>query len=113
MDRDSYLTGENAAYLEELLQELHDDPDAVDSATRLALEPLNGTLAQGPTIAPRSIFHARGAAPDGAGAVPTDLASAERQAKVARFINGYRVHGHWAADVDPLDTKEIAKHPEL
>ncbi|MES2641690.1 MAG: 2-oxoglutarate dehydrogenase E1 component [Myxococcota bacterium] len=114
MDRDSYLTGENAAYLEELLQELHDDPEAIDPATRTALEPLNGTLPQGPTIAPRSIFRARG---NGAGAItgapPTDLASAERQAKVARLINGYRVHGHWAADIDPLDTKEIARHPEL
>jgi 2-oxoglutarate dehydrogenase E1 component len=54
----------------------------------------------------RSIFH-----PRAAGA--TDLASAERQAKVARLINGYRVHGHWAADIDPLETKEIARHPEL
>ncbi len=109
MDRDSFLTGENAAYLEELLLELQEDPAAVDAATREALEPLNGLLPQGPTVPPRSIFRGRGA-----GVAPsTDLASAERQAKVARLINGYRVHGHWAADVDPLDTKEIAKHPEL
>ncbi len=86
MERDDHLTGDNAAYLEELL--------------------LNGEAPAGPSFAARSIFHARG------GTTP-DLAAAERQAKVARLINAYRVHGHWAADIDPLDTKEISKHPEL
>ncbi|MFZ5482414.1 MAG: 2-oxoglutarate dehydrogenase E1 component [Myxococcota bacterium] len=87
MDQDSHLSGENAAYLEELL--------------------LNGEAPAGPSFVAPSIFHPRG------GAAAADLAAAERQAKVARLINAYRVHGHWAADVDPLDTKEIARHPEL
>jgi 2-oxoglutarate dehydrogenase E1 component len=85
MDVDSHLTGENAAYLEDLL--------------------LAGQV-PGPRRPPRSIFHSK----DGGA---TDLAAAERQAKVARLINAYRVHGHWAADIDPLDAKEIAHHPEL
>jgi 2-oxoglutarate dehydrogenase E1 component len=86
VERDSHLTGENAAYLEALL--------------------LDGEAAPAPSRPARSIFNARGTA-------TPDLAAAERQAKVARLINAYRVHGHWAADIDPLDTKEISQHPEL
>ena len=48
MDRDSYLTGENAAYLEELLLDLQEDPASVDAATRAALTPLDGHAPQGP-----------------------------------------------------------------
>jgi 2-oxoglutarate dehydrogenase E1 component len=83
MEPESHLFGENAAYLEDL------EHVAAQPAPRPA----------------RSIFHAP--------AAPSDFSAAERQARVARLINGYRVHGHWAADVDPLDTKEIARHPEL
>ncbi len=88
MDPESHLSGENAAYLEELM--------------------LDGAAPPAPSPHTRSIFHSVVAVP-----VAPDMAAADRQAKVARLINAYRVHGHWAADVDPLDTKEIARHPEL
>ena len=113
MANETLLSGENAAYLEDLYARYRRDPSSVDAATRAMLEGMNGASPAGPTVAPRSIFHG---APTRAGApvaTAADLRAADRQAKVARLINGYRVHGHWAADIDPLDSREIARHPEL
>ena len=112
MANDTLLSGENAAYLEELQTRFAQDPASVDAATRALLEELGGPAPLGPTVAPRSIFHARGGARAGGNAA-ADLRAADRQAKVARLINAYRVHGHWAADIDPLDVRNGTKHPEL
>jgi len=85
MDPNSYLSGENAAYLEGL----EGGPAA-------------------PAWTPPSIFHGSGAP------AVVDFSQAERQAKVARLINAYRVHGHLAAQIDPLGTSGvIGDYPEL
>ncbi len=91
---DTHLTGENAAYLEALVA--------------------NGHGVAGPTVTPRSIFASR---PTAGG----DPAATERQGKVVRLINAYRVQGHWAATIDPLgfggregvSGKLPVAHPEL
>ena len=36
-----------------------------------------------------------------------------KQARVLELINAYRVRGHLIADIDPLRTRQIARHPEL
>ncbi len=41
------------------------------------------------------------------------LAGREKQARVLRFIDNYRVRGHLIADVDPLATAPPQTHPEL
>ncbi|MEN9786667.1 MAG: hypothetical protein RLZZ299_1931 [Pseudomonadota bacterium] len=112
MANDTLLSGENAAYLEDLLARFQADPASVDAASRALLAGMDGVAPTGPTRPPRSIFHATvsGGAATSEG---SDLRAAERQAKVARLINAYRVHGHWAAHIDPLDGRQIAKHPEL
>ncbi len=92
---ESHLTGENAAYLEALIANGHGVP--------------------GPTVPPSSIFR-----PLQAASAP-DAAAAERQGKVVRLINAYRVQGHWAATIDPLGVggregvsgKLPVAHPEL
>jgi 2-oxoglutarate dehydrogenase E1 component len=106
---DTLLTGENAAYLEELYLRFRDDPAGVDPASRRLFEGLNGTIPRGPTSVVRSIFG--GAGP--AGAAPTDFEAADRQAKVARLINAYRVRGHEGAHIDPLGLESQQQHPEL
>ena len=53
--------------------------------------------------------------------VAADSSAAERQGKVVRLINAYRVQGHWAAKIDPLgfggregvSGKHPLAHPEL
>lgn len=92
---DTHLTGENAAYL----------------------EALGGGPPPGPVALPASIFRP----PRSAVAGTADVAAVERQGKVVRLINAYRVQGHWAASIDPLgfggregvSGKLPAAHPEL
>ncbi len=74
---DTHLTGENAAYLEALVS--------------------GGQEVPGPRSPAASIFRPVSAA----GAI-ADSAAVERQGKVVRLINAYRVQGHWAASIDPL-----------
>ncbi len=106
---DTLLTGENAAYLEELYLRFREDPSGVDEASRRLFGDLNGAPPRGPTGAPRGLF-----ATDRSTAAPsTDFAAADRQAKVSRLINAYRVRGHEGAHIDPLAMTNIAPHPEL
>ena len=94
---ESHLTGENAAYLEALAA--------------------NGRGVPGPTLPAASLFSAVAAASAGS----VDVAAIDRQGKVVRLINAYRVQGHWAAMIDPLGVggreaisgKLPTVHPEL
>ena len=106
---DTLFTGENAAYLEELYLRFRDDPASVDPASRRLFEGFNGAAPRGPTVPARSLF-AGGA---GAAAGPSDFAATDRQAKVARLINAYRVRGHEGARIDPLGLENAHDHPEL
>ena len=108
MDTDLRLDADNAAYLEELYARFRADPASVDVATRALFQGMGGGLALGPTVPPRSIFSA-GPAPGSA----ADHESVDRQAKVARLINSYRVRGHDAAQMDPLGLEAGKPHPEL
>jgi 2-oxoglutarate dehydrogenase E1 component len=109
MATDTLLTGENAAYLEELYLRFQDDPAGIDPASRRLFEGMNGAAPRGPSLRPRSIFAAGGEpAP-----APTDFDAADRQAKVARLINAYRVRGHEGAHIDPLGLANPNQHPEL
>ncbi len=102
-----FLTGENAAWLEELYARYRNDPASVDAATRAQLEQVNGANPVFPSPVRRSIFNA-------ASAATADFTQADRQARVARLINAYRVHGHLAAQVDPLGSSGvISSYPEL
>lgn len=104
-DSDSLLSGENAAYLEDLHAQYLQSPNTLDASSRALLQNYDGQAVQSPRISPRSLF----AAVSGT----ADTAAIDRQAKVARLINAYRVHGHYYADVDPLDSKAQRPHPEL
>jgi 2-oxoglutarate decarboxylase len=44
---------------------------------------------------------------------PDSPAAREKQARVLRFIDNYRVRGHLIADIDPLATVPPPTHPEL
>ncbi|MSQ04238.1 MAG: 2-oxoglutarate dehydrogenase E1 component [Myxococcales bacterium] len=108
MSHDPLQNAENAAYLEALYLQFTDDPASVDPASRQAFEALGGAAPRGPTVVPRSLF-AGGHAPP----LPANHDSVDRQAKVARFINAYRVRGHEGAQTDPLGLEADRKHPEL
>jgi 2-oxoglutarate dehydrogenase E1 component len=47
------------------------------------------------------------------GAVDSEDTALERQARVLRLVNMYRVRGHLLANIDPLRTTKVLSHPEL
>lgn len=109
MANDTLLTGENAAYLEALYLQFCEDPASIDPASRRIFEGMDGEPPRAPSVSTRSLFDPSPAA----ATAPPDLVSADRQAKVARTINAYRVRGHDAAIVDPLGLEAGKAHPEL
>ncbi|MBM4367297.1 MAG: 2-oxoglutarate dehydrogenase E1 component [Deltaproteobacteria bacterium] len=80
----------------------HDSALSGDNAAYL--EALEGFLP--PQVPARSIFNP-------AAAATGEYDATDRQAKVSRLVNSYRVRGHDAARVDPLGLEAGKPHPEL
>jgi 2-oxoglutarate dehydrogenase E1 component len=94
----SYLSGSNAAYLEDLYQEYLRDPGSIDPQWARIFEELG-----------RSSIPSTGAAQSGAVVVGSEqwtAGVAKRQSGVLRLINAYRTRGHQVASVDPLGLTE-------
>jgi 2-oxoglutarate dehydrogenase E1 component len=110
----SLLSGDNAAFLDDLYARWRRDPQSVEPEYRAWFESLdrppgNGVM-PGEAHPPvrRSIFAGgRAAAP------PLDSEAGRRQARVVQLVNAYRVRGHLDAAIDPLDRRERQAHPEL
>ncbi len=117
----SLLTGENAAYVDQLWSRWNTDPASVDTSWAELFAsweqvPSNGGLPPGqtPRFARQSIFRAKGGAAGDSGVIRgSDPQGARRQAMVATIINAYRVRGHTEAGIDPLGRREHEPHPEL
>ncbi len=115
---DSLLTGENAAWVDELYRRWLRAPSEVDARwaplfSSWAEEERVG-VAQGPAGpqgAPRSIFAA--ASTTASPAASGDPETARRQSGVVQLINAFRVRGHTEAQIDPLGQQQFAPHPEL
>lgn len=110
MNPETLFSGDNASTLEALYLQYRADPTSVDAATRALFADFNGSIPATPRAEARSIFNPRGSSTP---SESRDLAAADRQAKVARLINAYRVQGHFLADIDPLDLSALGAHPEL
>ena len=115
----SLLTGDNAAYIDQLYTQWRQDPASVPPEWSTLFAGLDapddpGRVPAGavPRFPRGTIF--RG----GAGATPAvdavdAMAAARRQTGVAQLINAYRVRGHKQARIDPLGRQTITPHPEL
>ncbi|HVR28353.1 MAG TPA: 2-oxoglutarate dehydrogenase E1 component [Thermoanaerobaculia bacterium] len=112
----------SAAFLERMLAEFARDPSAVPAGWRAYLadgggDGSTGAAASGPTFArpePPAVPSA-GAEDEAAAAPPASAeasAAADLQHRVDRLVWQYRVHGHRAARIDPLD-RERPSPPEL
>jgi 2-oxoglutarate dehydrogenase E1 component len=115
-DPTSLLTGDNAAFLDQLYTDWCRDPASVSPDWADYFAAADGKLgaglpaaADGPSFRPRSIFHGRG----GGSSAAADTRTAHRQAAAAQLINAYRVRGHTEANIDPLGNRDILPHPEL
>jgi 2-oxoglutarate dehydrogenase E1 component len=113
----SYLSGANAAFVEDLYERYLQDPASIDRAWRayfdaLALQPGARDVAHGPIVA---AFEALAKRPPAAFRPASgDLPSIERkQVSVLQLINAYRFLGVRHARVDPLERAEKPYLPEL
>ena len=102
----SYLSGDNAAYVEELYNRYLNDPMSVSESWRsyfAGIEERAARTAPGPS--PTAV------SPIPAPTVP--LEAALKQAAVLRLINVYRVRGHQQADVDPIHLRSRPPVPDI
>jgi 2-oxoglutarate dehydrogenase E1 component len=113
----SPLFGANGAYLEAYYEQYLKDPESVEPSWREYFGKLNGDgsvqdIAHSP-IRDSFVDHSASA---GQGARPRAgmaLEAAQKQAGVLRLINYYRVRGHQAANLDPLDLYRPPPVPDL
>ncbi|KAA3632727.1 MAG: 2-oxoglutarate dehydrogenase E1 component [Proteobacteria bacterium] len=95
----SYLSGGNAAYLEDLYQQYLKEPDSIDPAWVKVFRQLGES--------PTALYTAQSR---GAGTVfgseQWTAGVAKRQSGVLRLINAYRTRGHQVAATDPLGLEE-------
>lgn len=117
--KSSAYYGANAPFIEDLFEAYLTDPSSVPDNWRDhfdSLPPVNGS-----PVADQSHRRVQDAflalAADQNSRVPCSsgltAAAAERQAKVLRLINAYRVRGHHNANLDPLHLHEKVSLPDL
>jgi 2-oxoglutarate dehydrogenase E1 component len=126
LQSDSFLTGANAAFIEELLDRYLTDPDAVDPEWRRFFAGIGEETAvlardrRGASWAPRTtrVIGGNGGAGRAAVAAPAkDAARARAETldsiRALMMIRAYRVRGHLIARLDPLGLEGEKAHPEL
>ena len=91
MNPDSYLTGGNLAFLEQMYRQYEQDPASVPEQWREYFSRIDGITS---TV---SSFTATGSAPE----LTPDAAG--KQSAVMQMINGHRSRGHQIAQLDPLN----------
>ncbi len=118
----SYLSGGNATFLEDLYEEYLRNAEAVPTEWRAFFQGLEAGDSRRPKDIPHGPVREEFAAlarsagrPRLVAAAPQALApeAAEKQAAVLRLINAYRVRGHQAANIDPLNLRERPPVPDL
>ena len=116
----SQLTGENAAYLEELYEQYLVDPGTVAENWRAffgTLPVINGQKVDTRHSEIRETMrvltrHAAVVAPGGDISAPS-LEHEQKQVRVLQLINAYRFRGHQVADIDPLGLRATPQLDEL
>lgn len=113
------LAGANAAFLDAQYVSWLEDPSSVgpDWAALFAAWSPREAMSPGPLPGALPVRSSVSIFAGGGHGLPATTArmleAADRQAKVDRLINAYRVRGHCEADLDPLGRKVALKHPEL
>lgn len=94
-DFDSFLSGSNAHFLDELYSQYKSNPDSIDPDLRQHFRYLE-LYSNKYVTAPSS-----------------DDGESSKQSAVSRLINAYRTYGHKNAQIDPLNMAEREPAPEL
>ncbi len=94
---DSFLSGNNAHFLEELYQQYKTNPDSVDAELRQHFQYLELYSNKFATVQSDDIVNEEGG----------------KQSAVSRLINAYRTYGHKIAQFDPINQMDREPAPEL
>ncbi|MDZ7810416.1 MAG: hypothetical protein U5L11_10120 [Arhodomonas sp.] len=122
LQRNSYLSGGNASYMEALYEAYLNDRGlrarGMAGATSRVWRPVTALPPRGraPQPDPREFAAARPSSRPRQRRAPADRWRpdvAQKQAAVLRLINAYRVRGHQRADVDPLYLRDKPEVPDL
>ncbi|WP_440996776.1 2-oxoglutarate dehydrogenase E1 component [Arhodomonas sp. SL1] len=119
LQRNSYLSGGNASYMEALYEAYLNDPDSVPTEWKRyfqGLEAGDGAAARDVPHSPireqfAELGRRRGRVDGAAAEMAPDVA--QKQAAVLRLINAYRFRGHQRADIDPLHLRDKPEVPDL
>ncbi|WP_271270574.1 2-oxoglutarate dehydrogenase E1 component [Aliamphritea hakodatensis] len=120
MWKNAHLYGGNLSYIEQLYETYLMDPNAIPQEWREEFDRLpkvgDNITQDVPHTAVREHFqfiakNQRRAAPVSASSVSSD--HEKKQIRVLRMINAYRVRGHQAAQIDPLNLLEREPVPDL
>ncbi|MFT3741649.1 MAG: 2-oxoglutarate dehydrogenase E1 component [Gammaproteobacteria bacterium] len=116
----SYLSGSNADYLEDLYEEYLRNPQAIAPEWRDYFQSLGAKQTDVSHQAIREQFAQKVQHPQVAIVQTGDVAQAQKQAAVARLIEAYRTYGHLIAKINPLEEPHptpaqlnISYYPEL
>ncbi len=106
----SHISGNNAAYIEQLYERFLDDPNSVDSSWQVYfsnLPPVNNKTEDVSHTAIRAIFKKMAQQPRHfsatAASTAHDFEQQSKQVGVLQLINAYRFRGHQLAKLDPLN----------
>ncbi len=123
--KNSWLDGANAAWLESMYETFLDDPNAVDPGWRIQFDALKNNINEIPHSAIREHFKQAAlkhkktyAKPPGSQAYSqpehkTDYGYERKQVRVLQLINAYRILGHIKANLNPLFAENTTDIPEL
>ena len=120
MWKSAHLSGGNAAYVEELYELFLHDPNAVSEEWRAYFQKLPTTVGGSASDVSHSTVreqfvllakNQRRAQPVATGSVSSN--HEKKQVEVLRLIQAYRMRGHQAARLDPLNLWERPEQPDL
>lgn len=115
MARTSHLSGQSAAYVDELYDAYLENPNSVSDEWRQYFQQLP-SLKKGSEVshAPiREYFLQQAKQPRRMQSVAVDSSHEKKQASVVSLINAYRLHGHHHANLDPLNLAQRLHIPDL
>jgi 2-oxoglutarate dehydrogenase E1 component len=118
LDRNSFLYGQNSAFIAELYARYLDDPSAVDPSWRQFFAELNDEPEavkheiEGPHWAPPHPAVLGNGHAAAAPAAEVDQAARD-SIRAMNLIRAYRVRGHLIASLDPLGLTVRTSHPDL
>ncbi len=112
--KDSYLSGGNDEYLENLYETYLQTPDEIAPEWQAFFKQLNQTAQPVSHQAVRDYFSQLARQPSAAASMQNiDLHQMQQQEKVIELIDAYRSHGHLLAKIDPLELYQGFSNPTL